>query len=397
MPATPLGSSPYAAQALPRLTTTRLKVVCSTLCVIVLFANFWTMRLWTERTGVYDDICYLRQAHLFERFGLSGLDTNLNRDDDGYFASLAREIGYADWADPARAPCHTAIGLKRVIQYPPGTGFALSAFPTGFQRVSLYALANIVTLLAALSAIWASQSRRSVGLSGIVGFSALYFMINPAKASFSIAPTMMVCALVGYLTAALACAPNRLHRIFAAAAAGLLLGLAVSFRLPNLFLSAGYFVVLLAVAVRCVGHIRFVAFGAAFLVGLAPTLLANAINAGSALATTYSPGDAVPPDFSFSIASEYLRDMQGTLIIVIVAWTIAALVADARKISVLIVAVNLVSNLAFFLSHPIFTPYYLIPLAMLSLWTLLATTIMQAVAAKHGSFSPTDAHSSTAI
>jgi len=145
------------------------------------------------------------------------------------------------------------------------------------------------------------------------------------------------------------------------------------------------------------GHIRFVAFGAAFLVGLAPTLLANAINAGSALATTYSSGDAVPPDFSFSIAGEYLRDMQGTLIIVIVAWTIAALVADARKISVLIVAVNLVSNLAFFLSHPIFTPYYLLPLAMLSLWTLLATTIMQAVAAKHDSFSPTDAHSSTAV
>jgi len=39
-------------------------------CVIVLASNFWIMRDWTERTGVYDDICYLRQAHLFQRFGL---------------------------------------------------------------------------------------------------------------------------------------------------------------------------------------------------------------------------------------------------------------------------------------------------------------------------------------
>jgi hypothetical protein len=34
-------------------------------------------------------------------------------------------------------------------------------------------------------------------------------------------------------------------------------------------------------------------------------------------------------------------------------------------------------NLAFFLSHPVFTPYYTIPLAMLSLWSLLFVSLMQ--------------------
>ena len=97
-----------------------LKVLCSALCLIVLASNLWTMRNWTERTGVYDDICYLRQAHLFQRFGLGGFDTSISRDDDRYFATLAREIGYAAWADQARAPCHTPIGEKYVIQYPPG-------------------------------------------------------------------------------------------------------------------------------------------------------------------------------------------------------------------------------------------------------------------------------------
>jgi hypothetical protein len=332
------------------------------------------MRNWTERTGVYDDICYLRQAHLFQRFGLGGIDTNISRDDDRYFATLAREIGYAAWADPHSAPCPTPIGDKRVIQYPPGTGFALSIFPEGFQRVPLYALANFAVLLAALIALWSARSRRWIAASGVVGSAALYFMVNPSKASFSIAPTMIVCAVVGYMTDVLVNAPKKLHRISAAVLAGLFLGLAVSFRLPNLFLSAGYFLVLLTMVVRSRGsddiH-RFVSFGAAYLLGLAPTLIANAINAGSVLATTYSSGDTLPPDFSFSIALDYIADMQGTLIILTAAWAVFALIDSARKTVAAIVVVNLATNLLFFLSHPIFTPYYLMPLAMLSVWALL--------------------------
>lgn len=333
------------------------------------------MRNWTERTGVYDDICYLRQAHLFQRFGVAGIDTDLSRDDDRYFSNLAKEIGVADWNVPDRLPCHTLIGTKRVIQYPPGTGFALSIFPVGFQRVPLYAIANIVTLLAALTAILGAKSRSSVALSGLVGIAALYFMINPAKASFSIAPTMIVCTIVGYLTNVMASAPNRSSRIIAAASAGLLLGISVSFRLPNLFLSAGYFVVLIALAVRSkgLGPTHLVAFGAAYIFGLSPTLFANAINAGGALTTTYGSGDAVTPDFSFRIAADYMRDMQGSLIMLTVAWATLAVFFRSEKVAAYIVTFNLVTNLAFFLSHPIFTPYYLMPLAMLSLWTLLAS------------------------
>ena len=68
------------------------------------------MRNWTERTGVYDDICYLRQAHLFQRFGLGGFDTNISRDDDRYFATLAREIGYEAWQ--TSRPAHPATLRK---------------------------------------------------------------------------------------------------------------------------------------------------------------------------------------------------------------------------------------------------------------------------------------------
>jgi hypothetical protein len=42
----------------------------------------------------------------------------------------------------------------------------------------------------------------------------------------------------------------------------------------------------------------------------------------------------------------------------------------------LVVAGNLVVNLIFFMTHPVFTPYYTIPIAMLSLWTLLFATLI---------------------
>ncbi|MFX5689047.1 hypothetical protein ABTD94_21765, partial [Acinetobacter baumannii] len=74
------------------------------------------------------------------------------------------------------------------------------------------------------------------------GALAVYLMINPAKASYSIAPTMAVCAAAGYLTAAWLNGDRRSVALIAGA--GLLLGLSVNFRLPNALLASGYVVFL---------------------------------------------------------------------------------------------------------------------------------------------------------
>jgi len=50
----------------------------------------------------------------------------------------------------------------------------------------------------------------------------------------------------------------------------------------------------------------------------------------------------------------------------------------ARQVG-LIVAGNPLVNLAFFLSHTVFTQYYMIPIAMLSLWSLSFAHLMQEV------------------
>ena len=36
---------------------------------------------------------------------------------------------------------------------------------------------------------------------------------------------------------------------------------------------------------------------------------------------------------------------------------------------------NLALNIIFFMTHPVFTPYYTVPISMLSLWTLLFATL----------------------
>jgi len=296
-----------------------------------------------------------------------------------------KEIGFPTWRDTATAPCHTPMPAtkKLVMQYPLGTGFVLALFPQGFQVIPLYVSATVIVFGFALLAIFYARSQSSILLTAAFGCLAIYLMINPAKASYSIAPTMVVCVLAGFLTARLFLAGQRQQRLLKTALVGLLIGVAVNFRLPNLFLSSGYFLFFFAAFLlsrKIETALQGMVFGAAFLAGMAPTLVANAINAGSPFSTTYGGVDVTPPDFSFSVIRSYLADLQSVLLLLAMAWT--ALILRRRRGNgvrqvALVTAGNLLVNLAFFLSHPVFTPYYTIPVAMLSLWSLLFASLMQ--------------------
>jgi hypothetical protein len=360
------------------------RILCGLVCFLLLASNIWSMSRWSEARGVHDDVCYLRQAHLFQRFGLKGFDTDISRDDDHYLAAKLKEIGFPAWSDQSAAPCHTPMPAanKRVMQYPPGTGLVLALFPQGFQVIPLYVLATTIVFGFALIGLSYARSTSSIFLTGAFGCLAIYLMINPAKASYSIAPTMVVCALGGLLTAKLFVSAPR-HQILLTILLGLFIGLSVNFRLPNLFLSAGYFLFLFVCFVRAPGKdtlLQGASFALAFLAGMAPTLLANAINAGSPFSTTYGGGDAVPPEFSLGIVWQYVADMQFVLLALAIGWTALILRwRHERGIRHLawVTAGNLLVNLAFFSSHPVFTPYYTVPIAMLSLWSLLFGSLMR--------------------
>src|SRR5262245_18710482 len=97
----------------------QLKTAFGVVLLLILISNIWTISKWNESRGVYDDVCYLRQAHLFQRFGASGLDTNVVRDDDRYMPRKLQEIHFPDPGDPARLPCHTFTAAlnKVLLQY----------------------------------------------------------------------------------------------------------------------------------------------------------------------------------------------------------------------------------------------------------------------------------------
>jgi hypothetical protein len=189
--------------------------------------------------------------------------------------------------------------------------------------------------------------------------------------------------LAAFFTAKLFAAEQRQNRFALSALVGFLIGLALNFRLPNLFLSSGYFIFFFVsfLMIRKIETvIQGLLFGAAFLAGMAPTLLANAINAGSAFTTTYGAADTVPPDFNFGIIWRYVADMQ--FVLLVLASVSTALILRLNRgngitQTALVAAGNLLVNLAFFMSHPVFTPYYTIPVAVLSLWSLLFAGLMQ--------------------
>lgn len=357
------------------------RLLCGFGLLAVLASNIWTMSRWSETRGVYDDVCYLRQAHLFQKYGLGGIDTNIVFDDDDYLKNKLKAIGFPEWNVVARIPCHTLIPAadKYVMQYPPGTGFALALFREGFQVVPLYVLANLTILAFALLALFRARDPASLALAAAFGLAALYLMINPGKASYSVPPTMMVCAAAGFLTAKYFAAHQR-QRLLLIALTGLLIGLSVNFRLPNLFLAVGYCLYLAGAFLLARSKATFLqgaSFGIAFLIGIAPTLIANAINAGSPFSTTYGGVDVAPPELNPAVLLSYLVDVQFTLLAISVVWTVWLWRFDrgrARQVTGL-VALNLAVNLIFFMTHPIFTPYYIIPIDMLSLWTLLFATL----------------------
>jgi hypothetical protein len=362
-----------------------LKTVFAVLCLAVLVSQLRSMSGWNEARGVYDDICYLRQAHLFQRFGFAGFDTDIARDDDGYFRSKLKEIDFPNWKDATVLPCHNPMPAtgKTVIQYPPGVGMVLALFPAGHQVVPMFMVATIAVFGVVMLAIFRARTPGLILTAGLFGCLAIYMMINPIKASYSMAPTAVVCALAGYLTARWSTSSRQDSRMASLVALGLLLGFAVNFRLANLFLASGYCLFLLVSFVVSRTTARFAqgaVFGIALAVGMAPIIISQTINTGSPFISTYSGApDVQPLDFSLTAIKGYLGDhFQVALLALAIAgvvWLLLTREQGARRVAVL-TAANLAFNLAFFLTYPIATPYYTIPISLLSLWSLLFARVM---------------------
>jgi hypothetical protein len=352
-----------------------LKVASWVICICILASNTLSMSNWNERRGVSDDLGYLRQAHLFQRFGIGGLDTDIRRDDDHFFADAQKSAGFG--VNELVNHNYMPATHKTVLQPPPGVGFLLAFFPEGFQVVPLYFACSVVVLIFALFLIGLSTTLSALATCAVFGWASITFMINPAKASYSAAPTFAICAVAGWLTALFFCASNPRKKWLYAALVGFLLGVSVDFRIANLFLAGGYgfgFLIWLVKSRRPGLLVEASLFGICFAVGMIPTLVSNAINAGSPFRTTYGPSDSAPPQYNPEVLQYYSSDPQAlwiALLCLLIAWTFVYRREFAPRAVATLCSLTVVSHLAFFLTRPFHTQYYLMPFTMLSFWSLL--------------------------
>jgi hypothetical protein len=92
---------------------------------------------------------------------------------------------------------------------------------------------------------------------------------------------------------------------------------------------------------------------------------------------------------SILASSGYVADMQFVLLVLAGAWMALILRLDRGNgitQTALVAAGNLLVKLNFFMSHPVFTPYYIIPITVLSLWNLLFAGLMQSAEAVNDDF-----------
>jgi hypothetical protein len=336
-----------------------------------------------EDRGVYDDICYLRQAYLFRTQGvIGGLDTDYSS--ARYAISLIHKMGLMGKLT-SNVPCHRYLEAtnKFSMQYPPGTGFFLSMFPEGSQASGLYIASSTTIFLMLIWMIATARSQVAVGVLGVTGFLTLYLMVNPAKASYSIAPTMPICIALAYLTVKMFSEKSFITRIVLASTVGLLLGIATDIRLSSLLLASGFALTFAIQFIRersWVAFLQPVALGISLVVGAIPTLIANTVNGGSPFKTAYGGADTEPPLTSldpltaqihwylFSGTHSVLTWLSLALLAAIVRVSMKTRQPSSLQLPILVALLTLTTNDAYFITHPIQSQYYSVPPAILALW-----------------------------
>ncbi len=87
------------------------KVLATIACAVILLLQLVAMSKWPNIRGIHDDLCYLRQAHLFQTLGVHGLNTDITLDNDNYFRDLIKPVV------PDGAPVCHPVRIRMVIAF----------------------------------------------------------------------------------------------------------------------------------------------------------------------------------------------------------------------------------------------------------------------------------------
>lgn len=339
-----------------------------------------------------DPFGYARQAELFREHGLlKGFDTRIDTVETRELIQVAKSVTDNPffWAHGVAPHCHhyEESSQRVILQYPPGTGLLLSAFPEPVAMAYWVIIGcTLATVVFVILTVRFRPTPASM-LSALLALGLVCWLITQpgATASPSIPFSIFLCPVIALLAFIAFPTDGRSSRKVAALVFGLLCGLLLAVRYANLFLLVGLAVQIgLSTRIWVGGQARrhFAAIGwaaAGFaLTGPAIILYATYVNTGSVFVTTYGGGDTNPPVISVSLILQnlrfYLGNWYGTPPVVIafgfLAWR-AFSKPDGRGLCVPGLAtagalVSLLVSIAYFLTHDIAIEYYLIPASVLA-------------------------------
>jgi hypothetical protein len=187
------------------------------------------------------------------------------------------------------------------VQYPPGTGLTLAAFPEGTAVYRLNKITVVVILLVGLVAIALAAWKKawaSIGLVTLAIYLMFTILARIGQLSFSInasfAPLLLTCLLV-LIAASLKTTRYRVAW-WATLTAGLLLGFCTMIRLPAILLAPAFLVLLWPGSWRIRLNSLPVIFCLGIVtVGILPILLNQQHVAGAWYLSTYASVDAAAP------------------------------------------------------------------------------------------------------
>ena len=359
-----------------------------TIVVAMMFAFYFTNSLPSSYAIGCDSYGYLKQKQLFTSQGLiGGLHTAETSPEANFLTSIASKINAnpLTWSEMIAPHCHhfDKATHQIVLQYPPGTGFALSLLPEGkeLQTVSAFMVVSLV-LLYCLANILALDLKYFL-LSTFVSYIVLAIAVRFEVASYSIPVTVALIPWIAVLIFLLK--PEATARnIGIAIVLGALCGLLVDVRIASLLVLPGVACLIAAKAAFdqrrrqlrtwIVPAIWLVFFGLATI----PLLYANHVNVGGIFNSTYAVYDRELRFNNISlIANNINYYFTGNIAGIVAVLTLAFLslrlfnhggqLTRSQRANLTILLLTFLGNLIFFCLKPVAIDYYFLPVSLFCL------------------------------
>ena len=359
-----------------------------TIVVAMMFAFYFTNNLPSSYAIGCDSYGYLKQKQLFTSQGLiGGLHTAETSPEANFLTSIASKINAnpLTWSEMIAPHCHhfDKTTHQIVLQYPPGTGFALSLLPEGkeLQAVSAFMVVSLV-LLYCLGNILALDLKYFL-LSPFVSYVVLAIAVRFQVASYSIPVTVGLIPWIAVLICLLK--PQATARnIGIAMVLGALCGLLVDVRIASLLILPGVACLIAAKAAFDQHHrqLRTWIIPAIWLVffGLAtiPLLYANHVNVGGIFNSTYAVYDRELRFNNISLIADNINYyFTGNIAGIVAVLTLAFLslrlfnhggqLTRLQRASLTILLLTFLGNLIFFCLKPVAIDYYFLPVSLFCL------------------------------